>query len=49
MVVDETVIDRYILRAVILPLREFDITWQARVTGGLRGGQAWGVRLKLDI
>ena len=49
VVVDETVIDRYILRAVILPLREFDITWQARVNGGLRGGQAWGVRLKLDI
>ena len=49
VVVDETVIDRYIERAIILPLREFDVTWQARVNGGLRGGQAWGVRLKLDI
>ena len=49
IVVDETVIDRYILRSVILPLREFDITWQARVLGGLRGAQAWGVRLKLDV
>ena len=49
IVVDETVVDRYIERAITLPLREFDITWQARVQGGLRGGQAWGVRLKLDI
>ena len=49
VVVDHTAVDRYILRAVILPLQEFDITWQARVLGGLRGGQVWGARLKLDI
>ena len=49
VVVDHTAVDRYILRSIILPLREFDVTWQARVNGGLRGGQAWGVRLKLDI
>ena len=49
VVVDHTAVDRYILRSVILPLQEFDVTWQARVLGGLRGGQCWGVRLKLDI
>ena len=49
IVVDHTAVDRYILRAIILPLQEFDVTWQARVLGGLRGGQVWGVRLKLDI
>ena len=47
--VDETVIDRYILRSLILPLREFDVTVQARVLGGLRGAFMWGCRLKLDL
>ena len=33
VVVDHTAVDRYILRSVILPLREFDVTYQARVNG----------------
>ena len=47
--VDTTAADRYVLRGIALPLREFDLTWQGRVTGGLRGGMAWGVKLSLDV
>ena len=46
---DATTADRLVLRAVILPLREFDLIYQARVIAGLRGAAVWGVTLHLDL
>lgn len=46
---DSTTAERLTLRAIILPLREFDLTYQARVVSGLRGGAVWGVTLHLDL
>ena len=40
---------RGVLRAISLPLREFDLTYQARVLGNLRAATVWGVALKLDM
>ena len=40
---------RGVLRAISLPLRDFDLTYQARVLGSLRGATVWGVALKLDM
>ena len=47
-VTSETV-DRYVLRAIILALRDFDLTYQVRKTASLRGGHVWGVTMDLDI
>ena len=41
--------ERGVLRAISLPLREFDLTYQARVLGNLRAATVWGVALKLDM
>ena len=46
--VTSATIDRYVLRAVILPLRDFDLTFQLREVGSIRG-QLWGVTMDLDI
>ena len=46
---DADAVDRYVLRAVVLPLRDFDLTFQVRKTASLRGGQVWGVVMDLDI
>ena len=40
---------RGVLRAISLPLRDFDLTYQARVLGNLRAATVWGVALKLDM
>ena len=40
---------RGVLRAISLPLRDFDLTYQARVIGSLRAATVWGVALKLDM
>ena len=40
---------RGVLRAITLPLRDFDLTYQARVIGNLRAATVWGVALKLDM
>ena len=40
---------RGVLRAISLPLRDFDLTYQARVISNLRGATVWGVALKLDM
>ena len=47
--VDSTVPDRGVLRAIALPLREFDLIYQVRVLANLRGALVWGVTLHLDI
>ena len=47
--IDSTTPDRGVLRAIALPLREFDLIYQTRVLGNLRGAFAWGVTLHLDI
>ena len=47
--VTTTAVDRYVLRAVVLALRDFDLTFQLRKTPSLRGGRLWGVALDLDI
>ena len=49
IVIDDTTLERRVLRAIALPLREFDLTWRARVTGNLRGGLAFGLTVNLDI
>ena len=40
---------RGVLRGVTLPLRSFDLTYQARVLGSLRAATVWGVTLHLDL
>ena len=40
---------RYVLRAVTLPLRAFDLTYRTRILGGLRGATAWSFRIDLDV
>ena len=40
---------RGVLRAITFPLRDFDLTYQARVLGSLRAATVWGVALKLDM
>ena len=49
IVIDDTTLERRVLRDIALPLREFDLTWRARVTGNLRAGLAFGLSLNLDI
>ena len=41
--------ERGVLRAISLPLRDFDLTWQARVLNSLRAATVWGVVLHLDM
>ena len=41
--------ERGVLRAVSLPLREFDLTYQCRVLSSLRAATVWGVVLHLDM
>ena len=41
--------ERGVLRAISLPLREFDLTFQARVLNSLRAATVWGVVLHLDM
>ena len=36
------------LRGLTLPLKEFDLTFQARVVGGLRAGTVWSAGVYLD-
>ena len=40
---------RGVLRGIVLPLRDFDLTYQVRVLAGLRAGNVWGVALHLDL
>ena len=40
---------RGVLRAITLPLRDFDLTYQARVLSDLRAATVWGVALHLDL
>ena len=47
--VDSTTADRGVLRAIALPLREFDLIYQVRVLANLRAALVWGVTLHLDI
>ena len=47
--IDSTTPERGVLRAISLPLREFDLTFQARVLGSLRAARVWGVALHLDL
>ena len=47
--IDSTTPERGVLRAISLPLREFDLTFQARVLGSLRAARVWGVSLHLDL
>ena len=41
--------DRGVLRAISLPLREFDLTYQCRVINSLRAATVWGVVIHLDM
>ena len=47
--IDSTTPERGVLRAVSLPLRDFDITYQHRELGSLRAARVWGVALHLDL
>ena len=46
---DSTVVDRGVLRAIALPLREFDLIYQVRLVADLHLAQVWGVACHLDI
>ena len=41
--------ERGVLRAITLPLREFDLIYQCRVLNSLRAATVWGVVLHLDM
>ena len=47
--IDSILAERGVLRSIALPLREFDLTYQARVLGSLRAARVWGVSLHLDL
>ena len=41
--------DRGVLGNITLPLKEFDLTWQFRLVGGLESGTVWNVQLDADV
>ena len=46
--IDSTTPTLYAVRNIEVPLRGINVTWQALVTGNLRQGSAWNVRLDLE-
>ena len=40
---------RYVLRDITFPLRDFDLTYRTRILGGLRGATAWSFRIDGEV